>query len=316
MSSRLSKLVRSPLAIVFFALCCGLFIPFHVTADRIFWQRVLDAGHFPALGLLAFVFALFLSRFQNRSRKVFVIAFVLVTLFAGLAEFLQLLVGRSAQWGDFWRGAIGAAMGVLGAALFRYRVRWPVLAGYVIVGVAIMLVFAGPAYRKWEALRYRDHIFPTLANFSNPIELELWRSQGRRHGIRTKIELAFMSQAKDSSALRIVTVPNAYSGIRYQSAERSWAAYQTLSARIFNPGLDFKLAFRVDDDKDPKEYGQRFNRTEVITHGWNTINIPIRDIMLSPRGRTLDVSQVQQLLIFVPKQEESKEFFVDRIWLE
>jgi hypothetical protein len=143
-----------------------LFLPLPREWSRGWRVTLLDFGHVPLFAALVFIWT-------PRDRPVWRTLLFAVAL-AGAVELVQKFVDRTADWGDFVRGAIGALCAALLILAWRSR-RRPVLA----VGCALLaagslawpVLDSGPrlldAYEGYRA-------FPVLADFRTDRELGRW----------------------------------------------------------------------------------------------------------------------------------------------
>jgi hypothetical protein len=86
---------------------------------------------------------------------------------------------------------------------------------------------------------------------------------------------------------------------------------------VFNPSEErFNFHVRIDDHKSGWEYAHRFDTDFELKPGMNSISIPMDSIKTNINHRPLNVKKIKRLMVFVPKNNKSREIYIDHIRLE
>jgi len=298
------------------AACAGAFlIPIHFAVNNEFWERLMDAAHIPAVAFLTlFAWRILPSRIvENRA----LLAFIICTAAAGLAEWSQRFTGREPSWSDFTNSAAGAFLTFLGVTMWQRRPVLPWRLLYIAYAAAICAITVLPAWRELLAIGWRSNNFPTLGDFENKHELRLWCGDGRREapaGARIRIVTEYASHGEHS--LRIETRAHGNPGVRFLAADQEWREYRTLAFDIFNPGDSFTVSLRIDDDFPKPEREDRFYRALTIATGWNHIAIPLEEIASTPKNRRLNLAAIRRVVFFLEDPAEPHVFHLDHVRIE
>jgi hypothetical protein len=108
-----------------------------------------------------------------------------------------------------------------------------------------------------------------------------------------------------------------YPGVRFLDFENDWRGFDTLALAVRNEGAEaVELVVRVDDRESGEEFGNRYNGVFSLAPGENSIRIPLEEIRRGPASRALDLSHIEQFLIFLRNGSDPPVLLVDRIALE
>ncbi len=115
-----------------------------------------------------------------------------------------------------------------------------------------------------------------------------------------------------------VTVPaGQYPGIKFIDVENNWSAYRQFKMDVYNPEVEpFTFHVRIDDRKSGWEYEDRYDRDFKIQKGMNHIIIPLESVRANITPRSLDLSHIERLMLFVPGNDRKRTFYLDNIRLE
>lgn len=298
------------------AVCAGVFlIPIRFAVNNEFWERLMDAAHIPFVAILTlFAWRILPSRIvENRA----LIAFIICTAAAGIAEWLQRFTGREPSWSDFTNSAAGAFLTFLGVTMWQRRPVLPWRLLYIAYAAAICAITVLPAWRELLAIGWRFTSFPTLGDFENKHELRLWCGDGRREapaGARIRLVPEYASHGEHS--LRIETRAHGNPGVRFLAADQDWRDYHTLAFDIFNPGDSFVISLRIDDDFPKPEREDRFYRAIAIAAGWNHIAVPLEEIASTPKNRRLNLAAIRRVVLFLEDPAQPHVFHLDHVRIE
>ncbi|MBM3320849.1 MAG: hypothetical protein FJY73_09265 [Candidatus Eisenbacteria bacterium] len=118
-------------------------------------------------------------------------------------------------------------------------------------------------------------------------------------------------------ALRCELPRATYPGVRFLDFENDWRGFEALALAVRNEGAEtIELVVRVDDRDSGEEFGNRYNGSFSLFPGENSIRIPLEKIRRGPASRALDLSHIDQFLIFLHDIDDPPVILVDRIALE
>lgn len=204
----------------------------------------------------------------------------LAFLSAGV-EWLQPLVGRSAEWVDWFYG-IGGAACICGTWRWRGGLRW--------AGVLALGLFPW----AWEGamIRLETQAFPVLAQPGR-----LWSSRGwSLNGVNLSVS--------HQEGFRLSPGPSenstSYPGFFREPTCSDWRRIRALHLDLFWPEtLPAVFAVRVDDRPGNPPYAERFQREFSVTNGWNRVQIPSEEIAWTAGGRPMRMDHVTQWGVFL-----------------
>jgi hypothetical protein len=115
-----------------------------------------------------------------------------------------------------------------------------------------------------------------------------------------------------------VTLPaGQYPGIYFKDVEKDWSAYRHFKMEVFNPEADsYKFHIRIDDKKSGWEYADRFDQNITIKKGMNNVSIPLDSLKANIAPRSLDLKNIERLMLFIPGNNKKRTFHIDNIRLE
>ena len=213
----------------------------------------------------------------------------------GAVELLQAARGGTADVGDVLRDAAGAATTALIAASLghghRLSARWlPRMIAVTIVGVSLVPLSVALV----DETRARRQ-FPILADFSTRSEMD--RFSWSRLAIVSR-ERA-VGPDKSRHVMRLTLLPGRYPGFSLKFFPRDWRGWREFVLVCSNLGRGpIPLTVRIDDLAHNHDYYDRFNRTFSLQPGRNEVRIPLADVQSAPRGRSLDLGQIQTVIAF------------------
>lgn len=280
-----------------------------------------DFAHAPVFGLVCVLMLLWL-RVSQRWRALGVARHyalaIAVACALGLAtEIAQAFAARDASWTDLRSDVLGAFAfaGMFAATDRRIATRRAALA-VCILGLAALTWHTVPLALTAADYARRRQEFPVLMNgdsaarngFLTAIGAEM--EQGR-------LPAAF-ARAAHEQALRVRFVAGEWPGVDIDEPEPNWSAYRTLALDLTNPGDEpLRVVLRVHDRAHDYRFSDRFNRSfELQPRQRKTLAIALEEIERAPRGRTLDLRRIANLMLFTTKEYVGKELYVSRIWLE
>lgn len=279
-----------------------------------------DFAHGPIFGGIAVLLLLCIrgdERLQVlRLSMQYLLAFIAAVALGGLTELAQIPAARDASWFDFRSDALGAAAFLGIAAAIDGRLRSPIRAVAVLSGVVLLGIHSTPlATAAGEYLR-RDRAFPVLLDFTRQLDPYFLGPQ------QAQIELRALPSAwarqPGESALRVRFGAGPWPGVDVAEPSPDWRGYKSLLLDVTNAtdsGLVFVL--RVHDVHHNDEYDDRFNRVLTVSPRTRSVlRVPIADIEVAPRGRSMDLAQMADFMLFRADAATASEMWISRAWLE
>jgi hypothetical protein len=151
-----------------------------------------------------------------------------------------------------------------------------------------------------------------LLDFESEAELDQlgWRCH-------TLFSLSDDHATHGAKSLKIEFYPSEYPGLAFSPAFKDWRNYKALRFDVFNPSDQLiQLTVRIDDKKDYPDYDDRYNKDFVINPGTNHIAITRDTLETSRTNRSLDLANIQRMLIFEVGPQKKNTLFIDAVRLQ
>lgn len=273
-----------------------------------------DGGHLVLFGLLIF---LFFSRPSQSTRPVIykVIVTSISCLLLGTAiEIIQLFTHREFSTSDIINDLIGGYLGLI--CLLMVDQQQP--RKLRVIAAVIFIVGSLLGLRNLEKHlidEYRiTQQFPLLAGFETEWELERWE-----HSL-TELKRSANFVKSGSYSLQVTYLPGRYPNISLQHMQNNWSGYSQLTFSVYNPmqhDLNFELkVYDASHIKRGRKYSDRFNHPMTFAPGWNTIDIPLTDIIDAPAHRSMDIRHVRGLSLFTDQLAAPVTLYLDHVTLQ
>ncbi|MGD8630919.1 MAG: VanZ family protein [Gammaproteobacteria bacterium] len=271
-----------------------------------------DTGHIIYFALLASL----LSRWHFIARQSLAWQWTIIlvsTLLAGVSiELLQHGTGRMPDTGDVLRDVTGSLV-VLAFGSPGLAAQLPGWRRFLKVAVLVLLlVQLWPLTRTLvdEAIAWQQ--FPILSSFETPFELGRWEGNAG-------LTVEPVPSISPGKLLKLTLTTDPYSGVKLRHFAGDWTAADTLSISIYNPDdAPLQITCRIHDlqhaDGD-QDYEDRFNKRFLLRRGWNHIAIDLGEVEDSPAGRSMDMSHILGLGIFVMSLSEPRSLYLDNVRL-
>jgi hypothetical protein len=68
------------------------------------------------------------------------------------------------------------------------------------------------------------------------------------------------------------------------------------------------LHLRINDQGHNNQYRDRYNRRLTLQPGYNYFSLPMSDIAGAPKGRTMDLSEISDVVIYASRELVGKGF--------
>ena len=147
----------------------------------------------------------------------------------------------------------------------------------------------------------RDAAFPRLNGFST-----CWD----RHFLRTTryVDLRLTPPPDDAAGQRMAKVtfyPSRIALVVVRDPYPDWTGYDRLVVDVFS-ALDrtVGLSIKIDDLDDTRSVAELFARELAIEPGYNSIAIPLSEIQRAPPGRSMNMSHITGIALFVVKPQD------------
>lgn len=272
-------------------------------------QEIWNLGHVLFFGLLTVVLyrCSVLNHYPVWRRGLF--CFVVVALLGGAIELIQQhIAGRSCSLADVGRDLAGVAL-VVGWFLAREAGSYWKSVCYVAICSLTLVLSAPLAVALLDEFHARRD-FPMLADFNQSFELDRWEDKAPMHLVTEVAGVAI-------SAAKIDITTETYSGVSLFHFPRDWSGRRALQFRLYNPGQPVVLHFRVHDSLHQmnQQYQDRYNGTQTLVTGWNTIDISLDDIINAPTSRKLDITNIYGFSLFLMNQETNRQLYLDYVRL-
>lgn len=290
------------------------------------WKQVLhNSGHGPIFGIIAIlllVAARTHRKFRHWPLALQCISAIVASAALGLAaEGLQFFTHRDPSWTDAANDAVGAIAFVGAFAWYELgfldrehtRLKRTMLAAIVVAAVVFLLM---PAFGAVQAYVSRTTQFPVLADFTTGAEPFF---VDPHYGVLRPAALpSNLMRTPDERGLELVFDVGPYPGMALQEPIKDWSRYSNLVLDIANPTQDpLHFVIRIDDKHKHRLFGDRFNRNLFLEPATRSaIRIPLREIEHGPRDRLLDLTRINQLILFCRKTCGAERMMVQKIWLE
>lgn len=288
----------------------------HFRSPRSYTQ-LWNLGHILYFAL----FTLWLQRLPPLRRTLMPTAQRLGLLFfcplvVGIAiEYLQYLSnGRPPSGADICRNQLG----VIIALVFQRPLPWhtelrllpALLRGLTLLLLLFALLPLGKAL--WDEHQAQRQ-FPLLADFESPFELSRWL-----YPRQLQYENTVVRHGRRAARVQLSTAR--YSGIALFHFPGNWQGYHRLHFSVYNPLPDpLELNCRIHDaahKRHDSRYEDRFNTRFSLLPGWNDLNISLLQVAAAPKGRRMDMRNIEGFGLFVVEQKESLFLFLDHVYLE
>ncbi|MBU1059297.1 MAG: hypothetical protein KJ804_13370 [Proteobacteria bacterium] len=214
--------------------------------------------------------------------------------------------GRTPDLGDIIRNQLGCLITFAffcsekkKRGFFLYQ-----LAVVMMVGIALYPL-SRAVIDELRALRQ----FPFLSDFETPFEIDRWKD-----GEMLSVQEGIARHGHHSLKVQLTT--ETYSGVSLCYFPGNWQGFEKLFISVYSPDDEkLDLVCRIHDSKHNNEYIDRYNKRFILEKGWNDLVIPLSDIQKAPAGRLLNMEKIENLRLFVVKQEKERVVYIDNVYL-
>ncbi len=264
------------------------------------------------VAMLAGVALLFYWRGPLRGRLWLTTA---AAVLAGAAvEFVQPLFGRSGLLKDFLLDLVGIGI-VVGLVLWKGHRRRGGLALMTLMLLSVpaqLYYLPGVVTASYHARR----TFPLISDFESGREHWIWASNYRTH--------LMFPQVPDgpdgpTRVLRVTAGPPAtWPGVKMRRFPHDWSGYRELAfdVRVTMAATDsVAMSIRLDDYEGTRaNLGARHGFQ--ATRQWRTVRVDLASARLMDKSRALDRSDLELILVYLPRPAAPVTFELDNFRLE
>ena len=236
---------------------------------------------------------------------------VFLIILAGILELFQPFFGRSGDIRDFLYACLGVFFALsiwIGCTRAGLKTR------AFFISLAMLSFFS--AFIPLLLIRFDCHKamrnFPQLADFESRLEFLRWDCNDC--DIRRVEEYA--THGRYAAEVDIQADSDRYPGIFLSEMPSDWQQVERLCFDLVFPlSGQHMLWIRIDDRPDQPVFCERFQKNIMVTQGLNRIVVSRSGFEKTSGGRLMDLSNIQQIGIFLDKSVPGMIFYVDNIRL-
>jgi VanZ family protein len=271
-----------------------------------FW----DLGHLLNFALWTYLYVTLRPASGYWSQLLLVV--LLVFLLGGSSELIQGGLGRSASWRDLAKDLLGGLLVMAFWAPARQSVKtWHLKLLQLLVAVLVVFSLLPLARVLTDELIARQQ-FPLLSGFEISSEAARWGGGSRQV---LDHQIAYSGE----SSLRVELSTQLYSGVGLKHFPADWSGYRLVRLHLYNPDVEpLELYFRIHDQLHrlhDSAHSDRFNSSFTLPQGWTKIEIPLAQVAAAPKNRSLEMTRIAGMLLFVGKLERPRSFNIDEVLL-
>lgn len=267
-------------------------------------------------GLHLLVFAVFaVIVFENSKQKGVVkaalVAIVLVALIGGLSEFVQFLSGRTPDTMDIVRDLSGAALALTARLLWHRASHNDSIGviGYLLRSLsALLTILIVVPLLFWSSII-------GLGKTASPVilDFERWWNKYTYRPINSEI----VTPPSRPGALELQLLNWRRSGLIVSPMMTDWSDYKFLTITgVMQRGPASNLTVRINDARRRNIWTDEFIVSMVITPGRSVVRIPLVELMQEQGQPSMDLSNIQEVVIFARDDRKNTAMLLEDIRLE
>jgi len=281
------------------------------------WPQVFyNSLHVPVFGIVALsIYAATAARVKWNFRKRVLITFAAVFALSILSEAAQIPGPRDASMQDLVSDWLGATAALLFALAFNSggQVRRRIKFVAAFAGTAVLIFALSSLIVVSVAYAERSYQHPVLVSFSARFGHYFRRTQ--------HASLVVLRDEKYGQFTGQITLnEGAWPGIIFHDIWPDWRDYSALLVEFQLDGdklLDVNIRIHDQDHRlGDQPYDDRFNKAIRLLPGHNTLLIPLEEIRDAPAKRKMDLSQIDEIVIFGTRNEAGRVFQLLEIRLQ
>jgi VanZ family protein len=306
-------------ALLLLAISIGLLLLLHFyvpTPSGLWTKALLESLHVPIFGIVAL--SIFITTGLrgdwNPVQRVAAVCAATVVLSA-LSEGAQISGPRDASFDDLVSDWLGAGTALLFALAFsrHHPLRPAARLGFTLAGLASLLIALWPFISVSAAYIERNLQQPVLVSFDAHLGGTFRRAQ------HTTLQLSH--DPVTGKRLGIITLEEgAWPGLLFNDIWPDWREYSALVIELSLEGsAPLEINVRVHDRAHKlgeQPYKDRFNLSYELQPGRHTLRIPLEQIRNAPKGRQMDLSDIEGIVIFCSANNAGRQFQLVEIRLE
>ncbi len=279
-------------------------------------ETLFESMHVVIFGVLALTLfiATGLRREWGLVQRVAAVCAAIIVL-SLLSEGAQIPGPRDASFEDLVADWLGASVSLFFALSFssRPRIRPAARIALALAGLTTGLVGLWPIITVSAAYLERNLQRPVIVSFDSRFGQTFWRTQ------HATLQLS-PEQATGKTAATITLGQGTWPALIFTNIWPDWREYSTL---VVDLGLDgttaLKVNIRVHDRAhkfSEQLFSDRFNLAYELRPGRHTLRIPLGQIRDGPKGRQMDLSQIEGIVIFCSSGHAGRQFELLELRLE
>jgi len=290
-----------------------------LTVYREFWQL----GHFVLFALTIFLLAQ-INAVKSQHWLVQILAVGVFCLTVGLVtEVLQRYFGRSFSLRDVFNDILGGYAGFFSAKILylhqtlssgirKHRIGKQL--GYS-AAIVVLALFSGRFFIKAAINEINTRMdFPTLSNFETLFETNRWQGNYAYSSISPEFARG------GGNGMRIKFLPARYPSIALVDFIGDWRGYRDLKLSMYNTEKEpIEVVLSIHDHQHHHtgyQFKDRFNKTIVLTPGWNDLSYSLEEIKNSPEDRQMDMNEMYSFSLYMVEIKQSKMIYLDNVYLD
>lgn len=286
-----------------------LLLHFYAPAPSGLWTQILlESLHVPVFGIVAL--SLFVATGSRRdwgpAQRTAVACAAAIAL-AVLSEGAQISGPRDASIEDLVSDCLGAGAALLFAlALSRRHPFRPITRiGFTLAGLASCLIALWPLISVSAAYLERNLQQPVLISFDHRFGKTFRRTQ------HATLDLRHDPATRKTTGI-ITLEEGAWPGLIFHDLWPDWRDYSTLVVELgLEENTPLEINIRVHDHVHKlgdQPYNDRFNLSYELQPGRHTLRIPLEQIRDAPKGRKMDLSQIEGIVVFCSAEHAGRQF--------
>jgi len=303
----LNKLIQYSFLLI---LILFLFIGGPQLFDTRSFKNFWDLGHIGLFALMTFIFlkdSIWLNTKKKYHQLILIIVFTVIL--GGLIEAIQLVIGRTFEFIDIWRGIVGSLIAFVFFNKFSKKNKLAIYIAKFIV-LSLFIIAAWPLTKSITDEIQAQLDFPLIADFENIFEIEKWYGQ-------SNISLNEEVVLHGKYSLKVELLIKKYSGIQINYFPTYWQNYTALKFNVYSASKEkFRLTCRVLDKEHNNQFNDWFTKSFYVQQGWNEITINLEEVINAPADRIMDIRKIKNFALFAVRLKEKKIIYFDYLRLE
>jgi len=277
-------------------------------------NSVVEHGIRNGLHILVFaVFAVVVFQYLKTSGILIAVftTILMAAMIGGLSEAIQHLSGRQADILDVVRDLSGAALGITARLLWSWSTdncRSRFMQGVSrSASVLFSLLIVAPSLFWLSIIGLGQLTSPVILDFD-----QWWNKY-----IYSPIFAEIRTHGSAAGSTDIQLQEHGRSGLVITPMMTNWSDYEYLvitAGMAIGPAVN--VTVRINDTGRPNNWSDDFGASIVIASNSSTFRIPLTELLDAPGQPSIDLSDIQELLIFARDRQKDAVMRIDDIRLE